>query len=69
MNEEYQKVIDNMTEEFSKIFNCFVDCKITEERNRIESQTISLYEKTGDIKDYNTLLIQRNVLYGKVEPK
>lgn len=62
-------VVDNMTEEFSKIFNSFIELKIREERNRIEFNSISLYEKTGDIKDFNTLIIQRNVLYGKMEPK
>lgn len=30
------------------------------ERERIVSQCISLYEKTGDTKDFNTLLIRRN---------
>lgn len=57
-------VVDN-----SKIFNSFIELKIHEEQNRIESNSISLYEKTGDIKDFNTLIIQRNALYGKVEPK
>lgn len=30
------------------------------ERERIASLCVSLYEKTGDIKDFNTLLIRRN---------
>lgn len=32
------------------------------ERERIEAAGTSLYERTGDIKDANTLLIQRNAI-------
>ena len=64
---QFKAVLDSMTDEFNSAFNSFVETKLKEERTRIESNSISLYEKTGDIKDINTLIIQRNVLRGKME--
>lgn len=35
---------------------------VAAERQRIEAAGTSLYERTGDIADINTLLIQRNAI-------
>ena len=72
-NIEIQFKVDSMNDrELLEIaalaaFNSFVEMKLKEERTRIESNSISLYEKTGDINDINALIIHRNVLRGKME--
>lgn len=38
---------------------------VADERQRIEASATTLYEKSGEALDINTLMVQRNVLRGK----